>query len=106
MDAFYHFEDSKSRVEVPTGAHKLGSVTEYDSDIFMWVKDPNNNASTVFHELVHVIHSLCDLKGIEVIDREFEAYLMGWLKIEVSDKIFFPEEELTKPEDDYHDSSE
>lgn len=55
------------------------------------MKDPDNNASTVFHELVHVALGICDLRGMQR-DDELVAYLVGWLKQNVADKIFETDE--------------
>lgn len=66
-------------------------VPDHGSEIYVWVKAPRENASTVFHELVHVAFGICDQRGMQR-DDELVAYLMGWLKKEVADRIFFEEE--------------
>ena len=63
-----------------------GWVQHYAGDVFMWVRDLSQ-ASLVFHELVHVAYSICEIKGMSP-DEELIAYLVGWLKLEIADKLF------------------
>jgi len=87
MDEFYHWKDKRSRIELPEEDTKHGCVVSYKGDVFVWIKNPTEYYRFVFHELVHVFHSICKLKGITNIDEEFESYFMGWLKQNVSDTI-------------------
>ena len=87
MDAFYHWEGKRSRIELPDDDHKVGSVVKYQGAVFVWIRNPKEQYRFVFHELVHVFHAICNVKGIENIDEEFEAYFMGWLKQNISDVI-------------------
>lgn len=73
----------------------LGGVRDDGGDIYMWVKNGKKDPRTVFHELVHVSHTLCEIKGIEP-DEELLAYLMGWLKVHVADRIFYPPKKKRK----------
>ncbi len=86
MDAFYKFQDCKAHIVLPTESYAQGRVVEYNSDIFMWVKDPTNYFSVVSHEIIHVIYSICSMRGI-AIDEELTAYLVGWFKINLADKV-------------------
>lgn len=86
MDAFYKFQDCKAHIELPTESYKLGRVVEWGSDVFMWVKDPKHYFSVVSHEIVHVIYSICTMRGI-AIDEELTAYLTGWFKINLADIV-------------------
>ena len=63
-----------------------GWVQHHAGDVFMWVRDLSQ-ASLVFHELVHVAYSICEIKGMQP-DEELIAYLVGWLKMEIADKLF------------------
>lgn len=83
VDAFYQFRDCKAVLE-PRNTD--GWVQNFAGDAYMWVKD-TDAASFVFHELVHVAFTICELKGM-TYDEELIAYLVGWLKIEVADKLF------------------
>ena len=77
-NAFYDLEGLRSVVPVPEKSRGACCI-------------PDENASVVFHELVHVALGICDLKGMQR-DDELIAYMMAWLKIEVADRIFFDEE--------------
>ena len=68
--------------------------------MFMWVRDVGR-ASIVFHELVHVAFSICHIRGMQY-DEELIAYLVGWLKIEVADRMFELAEQVEKPLDILH----
>ena len=83
VDAFYDYEGKRSALKARDSA---GWVQHYGGDVFMWVKD-TEQASLVFHELVHVAYSICEIKGI-AYDEELIAYLMGWLKQNVADELF------------------
>lgn len=80
----YNYEDGHAHVGFSQCGD--GGVRVDKGDIYCWVKD-TSKASFVFHELVHVAFSICEEKGI-IADEELIAYLMGWLKINVSDKVF------------------
>lgn len=64
----------------------LSWVQTYEGDVYMWVRDVSR-ASTVFHELVHVAFAICRLRGMQP-DEELIAYLVGWMKIHIADKLF------------------
>lgn len=83
QELFYSFKGKNSKVEA---RHTDGWVQHYNGDIFMWVRD-TEQASIVFHELVHTAFSICEIKGMQP-DEELIAYLVGWLKIHVADVLF------------------
>jgi len=83
---FYNFCDSESVVSLGSDNWVTGGTATSDGDIYMWVKDPKKRFSDVYHELIHVIDYLCELKGIEK-DEELRAYLMGWFKVTIADVI-------------------
>lgn len=80
--AIYDYEGKRTIAEP---RESQGWVQEHNGDVFMWVRDINR-ASIVFHELVHVAFSICHIRGMQY-DEELIAYLVGWLKIEVADKL-------------------
>lgn len=88
QNQFYDLQGMRSVVKVPDGR---GACLIPGDEIYVWVKDPDNNASTVFHELVHVALGVCDLRGMQR-DDELVAYLVGWLKQNVADKVFETDE--------------
>lgn len=63
-----------------------GGVRDWGGDVYVWIKDPVY-ASIVFHELVHVAFTVCQICGMRE-DEELIAYLVQWLKVNVADKIF------------------
>jgi len=83
VDAFYDYEGKRTILDA-TGS--TAWVQYAGGDVFMWVSD-TSEASVVFHELVHVAFGICSTRGMEP-DEELIAYLVGWLKIEVADKLF------------------
>jgi len=95
--AVYDLEGLRTVVEFIDG---LGCciIKGGDSNIYVWVRDPKETASTVFHELVHVAFGICDQRGMQR-DEELVAYLMGWLKGAIADTIFFGEEDHDDLED-------
>ena len=96
MDEFYHWQDKRSRIQLPEEEYKVGNVSIWKGAVFVWIRDPKEQYRFVFHELVHVFHAICEVKGIEKIDEEFEAYFMGWLKQNVSDVIMDHLDEIEK----------
>ena len=88
--AVYDLEGLRTVVEFIDG-RGCCIVPDGGNDIYVWVGSPQDYASTVFHELVHVAFGICDQRGMQR-DDELVAYLMGWLKQEVADRIFFEEE--------------
>ena len=90
-DAFYDFRDRNDKsVRVVTGfadapREATASVTSAKGDVYCWVGN-TDHCSTIFHEMVHVAFSICQTRGIE-LDEELIAYLVGWLEIEVVEKI-------------------
>jgi len=91
QNQFYDLQGYRSVVNIPDRSDGACYVPEGASEIYMWVDDPMKHASTVFHELVHVAMGICDQRGMDQ-DEELIAYLMGWLKKNVADRIFFEEE--------------
>lgn len=85
-NAMYDFRGSRSRIQFQEGSYIEGGVRTYRGDVFVWIKDPEARFSAVFHELVHVIDTVLEIKGI-TNDEELRAYLMGWFKITLADKI-------------------
>ena len=82
-EAFYGYKGKHSILE-PRESDAWVQI--YKGDIFVWIRD-TDHASTVFHELVHVAYAICDVKGM-AFDEELIAYLVGWLKLSVADKLF------------------
>lgn len=94
-EAREHIYDYKGfRTEIPEISSGRGACVLTGGDAFMWVKE-SDDASTVFHELVHVAWGICELCGIRT-DEELLAYLMGWLKQNVADAIFFPPKKVKR----------
>lgn len=85
-DALYDYQKKRNRVQFDPSPTTRGGVRTYNGDVYMWVEDPHRHYSDVFHELVHVIDAICELKGM-AIDEELRAYFMGWFKINLADKI-------------------
>lgn len=83
--AFYTYQDSRVMIPIPGDCN--GYVVPYEGDLFMWVENPFERVSDVFHELVHIAQGICDTKGM-THDCELIAYLCGWLKTSVGDVIF------------------
>jgi hypothetical protein len=83
---FYDFHNLRSIVSLNHDKSATGCTTISEGDIYLWIKSPRDQFSDVFHELVHVIDYLCELKGMEK-DEELRAYLMGWFKGAIGDAI-------------------
>ena len=82
-DAFYDYRGVRAKIEFEDTA--IGSVTHAKGDVYCWVSD-TDLCSTIFHEMVHVAFTICEVKGMKR-DEELIAYLVGWLKINVVEKI-------------------
>lgn len=83
------FKLKKSRTEIEFTPTANGCVRSNGGDVFVWVKDLDN-ASVVAHELAHAACSLMEECNIPLCDQteELMCYLIGWLKINVQDKIY------------------
>ncbi len=86
MEACNKFYEYKGERSLLVPRESDGWVQHYAGDVFMWVRDLSY-AHMVFHELVHVAYSICEIKGMQP-DEELIAYLVGWLKIEIADKLY------------------
>lgn len=82
-NAFYDYEGTRAKIQFEDT--NRGSVTDCNGDVYCWVKN-TDWCSTIFHEMVHVAFSICEVKGMEP-DEELIAYLVGWLKINVVERI-------------------
>jgi hypothetical protein len=85
--AVYDLNGQKTKVEFTPTA--LGCVTHRSGDIFVWVKDLNQ-ASVVAHELAHAAVSIMDICNIPLCSdtEELMCFLIGWLKINVQDRVY------------------
>lgn len=86
-DAVYKLRGKKTKVSFSCGAD--GCVRDAFGDIFVWVKDLDR-ASVVAHELAHAACSIMEVCNIPQCreTEEIMCYLIGWLKINVQDKIY------------------
>lgn len=87
MDAIYRLRGKKTRCEIHDS--NLGSVHTINGDVYCWVRDLEQG-STVLHELTHVACSIMERCGIPQCreTEEVMCYLVGWLKINVMDKVY------------------
>jgi len=76
-----------------------GGVRDSGGDVFVWVKDLER-ASIVAHELAHAACSIMEVCGIPQCrdTEEVMCYLIGWLKINVQDKVYDKLEKLKAKE--------
>ncbi len=74
-----------------------GGVRDVNGDIYVWVKD-TSFASIVAHELAHVACTIMEVCHIPQCrdTEELMCYLIGWLKINVQDKVYEKKEKATK----------
>jgi len=86
-DAVYRLRKKRTQVSFTYTAD--GGVEDSGGDVFVWVKDLNR-ASVVAHELAHAACSLMEVCGIPQCreTEEVMCYLIGWLKINVQDKVY------------------
>jgi len=86
-DAIYRLRKKRTQVSMVYTAE--GCVRDRGGDVFVWVKDLDK-ASVVAHELAHAACSIMELCGIELCmeTEEVMCYLIGWLKINVQDKVY------------------
>lgn len=86
-DAIYRLRRKRTQVSMSHSAD--GCVRDCNGDIFVWVRDCSR-ASIVAHELAHAACSIMDVCNIPQCreTEEVMCYLIGWLKINVQDKIF------------------
>lgn len=86
-DAIYRLRKKRTQVSMLHTAN--GCVRDSGGDVFVWVKDLGK-ASVVAHELAHAACSIMELCGIELCreTEELMCYLIGWLKINIQDKVY------------------
>ena len=86
-EAVYKLHKKRTQVSFTYSAD--GCERDCNGDIFVWVKDLNM-ASVVAHELAHAACSIMEVCGIPQCreTEEVMCYLIGWLKINVQDKIY------------------
>jgi len=92
-DVIYKLKGKRTHVSLTYSAD--GCVRDCNGDVFVWVKDLNK-ASIVAHELAHVACSIMEVCGIPQCreTEEVMCYLIGWLKINVQDKVYDKFEKL------------
>lgn len=94
-DTIYKLRKKRTQVSLTYSAD--GGVRESEGDVFVWVKDLNR-ASIVAHELAHAACCIMDVCGIPQCrdTEEVMCYLIGWLKINVQDKVYEKFDKLNK----------
>ena len=77
------------KTEISFSGDTLGEVVSAGGDVFVWVRDLNR-ASVVAHELAHASCSIMQICGIPLCrdTEELMCYLIGWIKINVQDKVY------------------
>lgn len=86
-EAIYKLKGKRTQVSLVLSAE--GCVRDSGGDVFIWVKDLDK-ASVVAHELVHAACSLMEICNIPLCreTEEVMCYLVGWLKVNIQDKIY------------------
>jgi len=86
-DAVYRLRRKRTVVAFTPSAN--GGVRDCNGDVFVWAKDLEC-ASIVAHELAHAACSIMECCGIPQCreTEEVMCYLIGWLKINVQDRVF------------------
>ena len=86
-EAIYRLRKKRTQVSLTHTAD--GCVRDSGGDVFVWVKDLKR-ASVVAHELAHAACTIMEVCGIPQCreTEEVMCYLIGWLKINVQDKIY------------------
>lgn len=86
-DSIYRLRRKRTVVEFTNSAS--GGVRDCNGDVFVLVKDLEQ-ASVVAHELAHAACSIMECCGIPQCreTEEVMCYLIGWLKINVQDRVF------------------
>jgi hypothetical protein len=86
-EAIYRLHRKRTQVSLTYDA--CGCVRDCKGDVFVWVKDLGQ-ASVVAHELAHAACSIMEECGIPQCrdTEEVMCYLIGWLKINVQDKVY------------------
>lgn len=86
-EAIYRLRKERTQVSLTYTAN--GCVRDSGGDIFVWVKDLDK-ASIVAHELAHAACTIMEVCGIQQCreTEEVMCYLIGWLKINVQDKVY------------------
>lgn len=81
--------------DTPLDNKNTKGVTIYDDDldnlIIVYMKDPEPEASTVIHELLHAVMIVADRAGVDDKNHETEAYLMS----RIVDDIFGEKAKIT-----------
>lgn len=85
--AVYRLKGRKTVVAFPYDS--IGAVVRAGGDVFVWVEDLEI-ASVVAHELVHAAVSIMEICNIPLCrdTEELMCFLVGWLKINVQDKVY------------------
>jgi len=93
-EAVYRLRRARTQVSFVPSSH--GGVRDCGGDIFVWVKDLSK-ASIVAHELAHAACSVMEVCGVPQCreTEEVMCYLIGWLKINVQDKVYAKLEKKT-----------
>lgn len=86
-EAIYKLEKKRTRVSFTYDAD--GGVRDEGGDVFVWVKDLGW-PSVVAHELAHAACSIMEIRDIPLCKEteEVMCYLIGWLKINVQDRVY------------------
>jgi len=92
-DAIYRLKNKRTQVSLTHTAE--GCVRDSGGDVFVWVKDLDK-ASVVSHELAHAACSIMEECGIPLCrdTEEVMCYLVGWLKLNVLDKVYLKYEKV------------
>jgi hypothetical protein len=94
-EAVYRLWEKRTQVSFTHSA--LGCVRASGGDIFVWAKDLARS-SIVAHELAHAACSIMEESGIPQCKEteEVMCYLIGWLKLNVQDKVYRKLEKVRK----------
>lgn len=94
-DAIYKLKGKRTQCSLTATAE--GCVRTVGGDIYIWVKD-TKRASIVAHELVHAACSIMEACNIPQCreTEEVMCYLVGWLKINIQDKVYFSKSKRKK----------
>jgi hypothetical protein len=100
-NAIYRLKGKRTKVSLSYRAD--GCVRDCGGDVFVWVKDLDR-ASVVAHEVAHAACSIMEVCGIPQCREtdEVMCYLIGWLKINVQDKVYDKLEKAQVPESAAH----
>ena len=87
INAVYRLRKKNTRVEFAETAD--GCVRHSGGDVFVWVRDLDKEG-VVAHEMAHAACTIMEICNIPLCSdtEELMCYLIGWLKINVQDKVY------------------